>query len=75
VNERCHACSWSYRKPLIGDLGVHFDWSLTYTKAVERVVGCHSWAMKGLAISSEPSTGLTMVISGPLRTTRPSDRV
>jgi len=35
----------------------------------------YSWTVKGLAISSEPSTGLTMVIRGPLTTTSPNDRV
>jgi len=31
--------------------------------------------VKGLAISSEPSIGLTMVIRGPRTTTSPNDRV
>ena len=35
----------------------------------------HSCTVKGLAISSEPSIGLTMVIRGPRTTTSPNDRV
>ena len=35
----------------------------------------HSCAIKGFAISSEPSTGLNSVMVGPRRTTNPSERV
>lgn len=43
---------------------------------LEREYGpSYSWAAKGLAISSRPSTGLRSVIVGPRKTVSPRDRV
>ena len=49
--------------------------SMTLRRRKRKEKEVYSWATKGLAISSWPSTGLRRVIVGPRRTTRPRLRV
>lgn len=52
------------------------DWRCIVQEAKHKLITyAPSCWRKGFAISSHPSTGLSRVIVGPLRTTNPSDRV